>query len=153
MKAAFSFSLTSGTLHVSHLTLRIDENADMVEDLDRKRARRGHRGVVTKYVQEIKAFPEMPDDTTRRTAVLRGLLRAKQELLSSSDEEILSLCDTEEIEGEITETDEIIAKIEEVLVDIKHIIRDEQRRAESQITSSEGLVVSPINTYEQRRKQ
>ena len=51
--------------------------------------------------------------------MLCGLLRAKEELLSSLDEEILSLCDTEEIEGEITEADEITAKIEEALVDIK----------------------------------
>ena len=89
---------------MSHLTLRIDEIADMTEGLDRKRARRrGHQGVVTKYVEEVKVFPEMPDDATRRRAeVFCGLLRAKQELLSSLDEEILSLCDTEEIEGHIT---------------------------------------------------
>ena len=65
----------------------------MAEGLDQKRARRkGHRGVVTKYIQEIKAFPEMPGDATRRWAeVFCRLLRAKQELLSSLAEKILKL--------------------------------------------------------------
>ena len=139
-------------LHMSHLTLRIDEIADMAEGLNRKGARRrGHRGVVTKYIQEVKAFPEMLDDATRiRTEVLYGLLRAKQELLSSLDEEILSLCDTEEIEGEITAADEITAKIEEALVDIKCITRDEQRRAESRRISKSHAI---ITACERRRKQ
>ena len=50
---------------------------------------------------------------------------------------------SKEIEGEITAADKITAKIEEALVDIKCITRDEQRRAESRITSPEGSV-SPM---------
>ena len=53
----------------------------------------------------------MPDDATRRWAeVFCGLLRAKQELLSSLAENFLSLCEIEEIEGEIIEADEIDRK-------------------------------------------
>lgn len=140
-----SWSLWTATWHY----YRTDEFAEMEESLDRKRAkRRGHRGVVTKYVQEIKAFPEVIDDATRRRAgVLRGLLRTKQEVLSRIDEEILDVCATEDIEGEITEADEISAKIEEALVSIHRITGEEQERSESRITRNEGSVSPKTSSH------
>ena len=105
----------------------------MEESLERKRAkRRAHRGVVTKYVLEVKTFPEVLDTPIRhRAEVLRGLLTAKQDVLSRLDEEILEACATEDIEGEITEADEIVVKIKEALMDINRATREAPKRAES----------------------
>ena len=66
----------------------------MEELLERRKANRaGHRGVVTRYLQETKALLDketIDDKEKRRLGVLRGLLRGKLEILQRLDEEILA---------------------------------------------------------------
>lgn len=74
----------------------------MSEALDQLRGnRRVHRGVVTKYVQEVGSLlgAETIDDRQRlRLSTLSGLLKEKATNLKALDGQILSTCPTKEIE-------------------------------------------------------
>ena len=95
----------------------------MAEDLERVRARRrGHRGVATKYTQEAKQILETEsiDNSQReRLASLQVLLQDKLKVLLKSDEDILSMYATEEIEREIEELDTINSCITETIEQCK----------------------------------
>ena len=74
-----------------------------------KARRRGHRGVITKYVQEAKSLQEIEDlDEKRRLGMgtLSELLKEKSAVLKTLDEEILATCPTNEIEQEIKEAED-----------------------------------------------
>ena len=84
----------------------------MSEDLRRtsQARRRGHRGVATKYTQEAKniADAESIDNSQREClATLQVLLQDKLKVLLQLDEGILTTCATEEIKGEIAESDTV----------------------------------------------
>ena len=91
----------------------------MSKDLERvKVRRRGHRGVATKYTQEARniADAESIDNSQReRLAMLQVLLQDKLKVLLQLDEDILTTCATEEIEGEIAESDTVNSRITETI--------------------------------------
>lgn len=83
------------------------------EKLDRLRAKRGgHRGVCTKLAKEADELLHLPGDVDiDRSEIIRSLLEAKLKILSEIDEEILGLCDVEDIEQEIEESAEVVSRI------------------------------------------
>ena len=99
----------------------------MAEDLERsKQKRRGHRGVATRFMKEMKALlsqDEIEDDKLRRLRVLCDVLRDKQQTLKTLDEVILGQCATDDIEQDICEADEISAGITEAISECEHYLK------------------------------
>ena len=86
-----------------------------------KACRRGHRGIVTKYIQEAKSLVETEDlDKKRwlRMGTLSELLKDKSAVLKALNKELLEICPTNEIEQEIKEADNINSKIKEMHAEI-----------------------------------
>ena len=98
---------------------------EMSETLDRAKAwRRGQRGVVTKYVQEVKALVDaesIGSGSRRRLNTLFKLLEEKQGVLKALDNEVVTTCPTEDIEREVQEAEEVYEKIVESLAAIEHV--------------------------------
>ena len=87
---------------------------------DRAKAIRiGHRGVTTKLVREVDEIVTVDPLTAEAQARLKVIfkqLKAKSAVFSELDREISSLCNLEEVEGEIEEAERVIAK----LIECKH---------------------------------
>ena len=128
----------------------------MEESLERRKAKRaGHRGVVTRYLQETRSLLDketIDDKARRRLGVLRGLLQDKSEILKRLDEEILAGCATDNIEGEIIEADEISSKIIETLTEMRSVVESSEsvgiiRSSSAHVTTpTEHGSEDPINT-------
>ena len=91
------------------------DESDTKDKLGRLRAkRRGHRGVITKIEKE--ALERITTDTdnheaTTRLDALNEQLKTKQKTLEELGEKILELCNLEDIDGEIHESDEVQSRI------------------------------------------
>ena len=98
----------------------------MAEALERlKRTRGAHRGVATKYTQEAKVLLEtemIEEKALRRLKVLSDLLQDKARELKEMDDKILASCPTEEIEREVEEAEEIIARVAELQAEIETVV-------------------------------
>lgn len=95
----------------------------MSETLDRAKARRrGQRGVVTKYVQEVRALVEVEPiepGSQQRLNTLFKLLEEKQGVLKALDDEIVATYPTDDITQEVEEAEEVYEKIVEFLAMIE----------------------------------
>ena len=95
----------------------------MAEDLERVRARRrGHRGVAMINIlrkQNILETESIDNSQRERLASLQVLLQDKLKVLLKLDEDILSMCATEEIEREIEESDNLNSHITETIKQCK----------------------------------
>ena len=87
-----------------------------------KSIRAGHRGVVTRHINEAKTILENRSELGHveeeltvaqvdRLNLISLLLLEKQKTLSKIDQEVLELCELTEIEREIQESENIITKI------------------------------------------
>ena len=87
--------------------------ANAKEKYDRLRAKRGgHRGVCTRLAKEAEQVVQSQDEENiDRSEVIHSLLSEKLKILNKLDEEILGLCEVKDIEREIEESSEIIARI------------------------------------------
>jgi hypothetical protein len=87
--------------------------ANIKEKFDRLRAKRGgHRGVCTKLAKEAEEVIQSQDEENiSRSEVIHSLLSEKLKILNELDEEILGLCEIKDIEIEIEESSEIVARI------------------------------------------
>ena len=87
----------------------------MTETLDRLKAiRRSHRGVVTKLTREadtLIAGDPLSSERNDRLTVIRQQLESKEQLLMGYDRDILSQCTLEEVDNEVNDTEEVIARI------------------------------------------
>ena len=96
------------------------------QNRDRAKAiRRGHRGVTTKLVREVDEIVAADPSTANAQARLKVIfkqLEAKSAMLSELDREISSLCDLDEVEGEIEEAERVIAKLIECKCRIEEVI-------------------------------
>ena len=88
---------------------------EVKEKLNRLRARRrGHRDVCTKLEKEATELLQIPEgegDHIERSEVIALQLQEKLKLLSEIDEEILDICDVNDIRNEIEESAEISDRI------------------------------------------
>ena len=93
------------------------------DNLKRLRAiRSGNRGVVTKYMKEAMELFEQHDERNKdRLRTLSNLLNEKIVRLKQLDAEILQLCEVEDIEREIEETEEIYSRACDVTREIEKI--------------------------------
>ena len=116
----------------------------MSEALDRLKARRrAHRGVVTRYVQEVGSLLEAEtiDDRQRlRLNTLLGLLKEKSTALMVLDDEVLSTCPTNEIEREVEEAEDIYSKIVETRAEIDVRTSEEAKKKKSCETRDESVI-------------
>ena len=115
------------------------------ERLDRLRAKRGgHRGVCTKLVKEAEELAISPENgDISRCEIIKSLLQEKLKILNDIDEEILGLCDIKEIESEIEESTEIVARILNAIKNIEgsmFLIAFKIGKCNSQPTASSGEV-------------
>ena len=86
--------------------------AENKQKLDRLRATRGgHRGYCTKLVNEVDELIEESTIDTSRCETIKELLDTKYKLLNTIDEEILNLCDIDDIEEEIEVSSETSSRI------------------------------------------
>ena len=86
-----------------------------------KSIRAGHRGVVTRHINEAKTILEnrrelrhVEEELTVAQVdrlIISLLLLEKQKTLSKIDQEVLELCELTEIEREIQESENIVSKI------------------------------------------
>ena len=96
----------------------------MTETLEHlKMSRRAHRGVATKYIQEVKTLldTEMIDRALRRLKVISDLLREKARELKGMDERVLAVCPTDEIEREVKEAKGINARVVKLQAEIETV--------------------------------
>ena len=96
-----------------------------MSETDRAKAQcRGQQGVVTKYIQEVKALVDaesIEPGSQRRLNTLSKLLEEKKDVLKPLDNEIVATCPTEEIERDVQEAKEVYEKIVESLTAIDHV--------------------------------
>ena len=106
-------------------------------NIDRLKAIRGdHRGVVTKLSNEAFNYldkDQLAETTVNRLEIIDHQLATKLKVLEDINEQILSLLNVEDIEYEIEESENILAKILECR---KRIDNRLQRKFESQEQSS-----------------
>ena len=109
--------------------------------------RAGHRGVVTRHINEAKTILEnrrehghVEEELTvaqvDRLNVISLLLLEKQKTLSKIDQEVLELCELTEIEREIQESENIVSKNLETKQQIKEVQKEVQVETEVNRTSN-----------------
>ena len=95
----------------------------MADDVDvgRLRAKRGgHRGIVTKYSKEAASLLETDTGTDtetkiRRLTTIKESLQNRLSQITKLDEDILEICETKDIEGEMEEADIVNTRIVETI--------------------------------------
>lgn len=93
----------------------------MAEGLERRKAIRGaNRGTLTKYINEAKELLNESSTTESkdRLKTLKGLIENKSKIISDYDKEILGICAIEDIEREVSESDEIVNRAVQIQRDI-----------------------------------
>ncbi len=90
------------------------------QDLKRVRAiRSGNRAVVTKYTKEAIELLKQGDTTNKdRLSTVANLLNDKIRRLKELDAQILGLCEIDDIEREIEETEEMFSRVSDVTREI-----------------------------------
>ena len=104
------------------------------EKFNRLRAiRRGHRSVNTKLIAEANGLLEgtLNDDQLTRLDVISRLLEDKRRTLNDINDQVLSLCEVNDIEAEIQESEAIVERI----VDCKQRINEAVRKRREQQTT------------------
>ena len=99
----------------------------MTENCDRlKVVRRAHRGVVTKLTREVDTILGEESATSEqisRLSVIYEQLENKLQMLQGIDQKILTLCSLEEVEGEIEESEAVLAKLMEYKRRVSAVVR------------------------------
>lgn len=124
-------------------------NTEQKEALSRLRAiRGGHRGAVTKLVKEIDEIfkDETTDIDENRIEVIDRQLDGKTTTLNGLDKKILEVCELDNLDGEIEESDLITSRILECRTVIS---RFKQKNSDNSNTNThhvnDGRTTSPSN--------
>jgi len=94
----------------------------MFEQLERlKQRRKGHRGVVTRLINEAAPLleGERVEKSVSRLRTIDEQLTEKLKVLRGFDEEMLTLIDVKEIENDLLEAEAIADKVSQVCGEIK----------------------------------
>ena len=94
-----------------------NEETERKSKLHRLRAiRRGNRVLtkLTKEVDNMLSKPEVDAEATARLKVIFKQLEGKFKLLANLDSEVLGLCEMDDIEREIEESETVTAKVIEL---------------------------------------
>ena len=99
--------------------------------------RSGNRGVVTKYTREAQELLTKGDETIKdRLRTIANLLNEKITTLKELDARVLELCEIEDIEREIEETEEIFSRACDVSREITKITSQTEEAAKKPVYES-----------------
>ncbi|XP_068757562.1 uncharacterized protein [Montipora capricornis] len=110
---------------------------DAKENFERLKAiRAAHRGVITKKVQQaIEVLGDegdtLTDEDFQQLDVIKRLVDGKLKKLEEIDQNVLSLCTLETIEGEIEGSDKVSAKVVECQKKIQDVVQKHNERMNS----------------------
>ena len=116
------------------------EDNEKQEKLARLKAtRKSHRGVTTRYINEVDdLLKHEPLDQKQQESVenLRKRLDLKLRTLETIDQEILDLCDLGTIDKEIEESETLSFRVTEITSKIQRALATSQRRNEREVRES-----------------
>ena len=126
------------------------------EKLERLKASRGaHRGVVTKVIKEVEKILGPIENTVpleaaaaSRLNILRLTLEQKQRLLERYDQEILDVCEVENIGKEIGDSDAVSLNIVSTQSKIQERLVPNKSPSVTEDTSTALNAVTPIHSFE-----
>ena len=99
----------------------------MTEKYERlKVVRRGHRGVVMKLIREVDTLLGGETPTSEQLARLNIIyeqLENKMQLLQGMDSKIVTLCNLDNVKGEIDKSESVLAKILEYKGHVSAVIK------------------------------
>ena len=107
-------------------------------DLARKRAIRvGHRGVITKLTKKADSILDNDEEleaesSETRLQTINIMLSDKLKIVKELDEQVLSLCEVEDISREIEEADDIISRV----FDVQTFIAESRRKSKLNVTNT-----------------
>ena len=107
-------------------------------DLARKRAIRAeHQGVITKLTKKVDSILNNDEElaaesSETRLQTINTMLSAKLKIVKELDEQVLSLCDVEDISREIEEADDIISRV----LDVQTFIAESCRKLKLNVTNT-----------------
>jgi len=111
-------------------------------ELDRlKKKRSGHRGVVSRMINEANSMMEgeRNERTVSRLKMISAKLEEKLTLLKTFDESLLALIDVEEVEDDIMEADVVSDKIDTVREEIELFVREPLKDRSTEHVSSRNV--------------
>ena len=120
----------------------------IMTDLARKRAiRAGHRGVITKLTKRADSILNSDEEleaeiSETRLQTINTMLSDKLNFVKKLDEQVLSLCEAEDISREIEEADHIISRV----LDIQNFIAENRMKSKLNVTNTIEQNVVNIQT-------
>ena len=110
----------------------------IMTDLARKRAIRAeHQGVITKLTKKVDSILNNDEElavesSETRLQTINTMLSAKLKIVKELDEQVLSLCEVEDISREIEEADDIISRV----LDVQTFIAESCRKLKLNVTNT-----------------
>ena len=133
------------------------EDNEKQEKLARLKAtRKSHRGVTTRYINEVDdLLKHEPLDQKQQESVenLRKRLDLKLRTLETIDQEILDLCDLGTIDKEIEESETLSFRVTEITSKIQRALATSQRRNEREVRESTPSSQSTISTTSEKQSR
>ena len=133
------------------------EDNEKQEKLARLKAtRKSHRGVTTKYINEVdNLLKHEPLDQKQQESVenLRKRLDLKLRTLETIDQEILDLCDLGTIDKEIEESEILSFRVTEITSKIQRALATSQRQNEREVRESTPSSQSTISTTSEKQSR
>ena len=127
----------------------MDQEAEKQKCDRAKVIRRTHCGVITKLVREVDELITTDASTTEAQARLNFIIKqleAKSILLNELDKEITSLCDIEEVEGEIEDAKLTIMRLIECKCHIEEVVNSNSSITTVSDSASHSTVAAAVNT-------
>ena len=123
---------------------------DTKEKLERLRAiRRANRGVITKKISDANAIlgigGTLSNEQEAQLDVINRLLENKLKIVEDLDQNILSLCDVEAIQGEIEDSEKVLERV----VACQKRIHDALQKLTNESNTPQGQAVAGLNPFPQ----
>ena len=134
----------------------MEENEKQVKLARLKATRKSHRGVTTRYINEVDdLLKHEPLDQKQQESVenLRKRLDLKLRTLETIDQEILDLCDLGTIDKEIEESETLSFRVTEITSKIQRALATSQRQNEREVRESTPSSQSTISTTSEKQSR